>query len=1353
MTNIKLPKHTAIYFLLGFLFCASLELHGGSYVFQNYSIAEGLSHKTVNCILQDRQGFVWVGTSDGLNRFDGHTFKKYHKTPDDSLSLQTNEITCIAEDSSGTIWLSTNIGYYCYTPRNDAFYKIKMPGIAQNRLSESVCVDDNGTVWGAENTNQLIRINPKNLQADYIALDSMLGVSAPLYNKKITNAFGYVWVFNDLGVVRFDYRANSAKLLKTDIPFKSPRIIRKGRKNEVLLVDWEKGAYSINTITLEIRPFAGQNKIINKPDVIGITDVAAASDSSVWLMAYPGLYKLHTNGNIESCNRADGYKTDYSEMVYFASMQDRDGNLWIGSQDEGVFVISKKNKAFRHISAQNGSSESMPALKFYVGENELVFANLSGTYYSKTLADAEKGRFVKISNSATLNIAAYNRDEFLLFEKNKVFIYNKRKDAKRLLYETDDMQNGMIDSHGIIWLTHWGEGIEAYEIATGKKYHFNVDTVNKSTNVVFTMLEDADGSIWLGTFGAGLQHLQLKPDGKPLIQQFRYQKGNNSISNNAIISMHDDSQGSLWIGTNGGGLNRFNKKTGLFETYSTSNGLKSNVIQAITSDADGNIWFSSNNITKFDPSTKTFTHYDVNDGIVNKYYNLCAQHGTDRTLYFADDRGILAIKPEEIRSKRQAPTPILTGVRLFGQNIEAREHFNESIPFPTSITFTDSIILPYNLNSLAFEFASIQLPNVKNLIYRYMLEGVDSRWVIASSAERLANYSGLQAGEYVFKIASSNGPDSWSNNRSIRLIITPPWWQTWWFRLLLSLSIILAITAGIYTRFRQLNRQNMLLEFKVAERTEELRQINERLNDDKLVIEIRNSELHEALRSKEKLINILAHDFKNPLQGIYGLAQLLDKESRKNKIAKISEYAGAILTSANSLIQQMLTVLDWAQSNEVEQEANPAEVNLEVLLEDAVSLVKSSAEQKEISIETQSSCMQNAYVDPRMISLIFRNLLSNAIKFTARGGAVTAVITEHDQSINVSVIDNGVGIKADLQKRLLANEGTVPAAGTENEKGTGLGLRLCMTFLEKNNGTLSITSAERQGSVFTISLPKGKTKISKKSKPAFTDEISDCKQTVFEKKFSVLVVDDDAEIVKMLEEVLQPQFNVIHAYNGREGYAVASQLLPDIVISDINMSEMGGIEMCRHLKTNTKTMHMPVLLVSSHNKIEIKTEAFENGANDYIEKPFNPFLLLKKVEALLVLKQNIGEKTRNELTKESYPDVPEGFNSDIMKKVYELVEKNLSTEKLSANSISEQLGVSRTQLWRIFKSETGQSLSDYIKDRRLKKASALLQTSKYRVSEVAFEVGFSSPQYFSRWFTKETGLSPSEFASKTKPQK
>ncbi|MBK8808730.1 MAG: response regulator [Bacteroidales bacterium] len=1310
----------------------------------NYSTADGLSHNSINCMYEDSKGFLWVGTSCGLNRFDGYSFKTFFKNDDDSLSFPGLNIEDIVEDRLGKIWISCEEGVFCYNPKYEVFEKMNLFEVDGNIGARKLCIDDEGFVWTIVKNNYLVK-----LYADENPVKMLINIDSLIKSKENHDYFqinfidGYFWISGTNGLLRFNKKnQETIKVIYDRADLWNSRKIKKGGTNEILMVVGDIGIYSINTKTLQQTLFKKEALYNDKFKLSLISDVEFSADSSRIVGGFPGLFSVASDGSICRFNNAANQSANFDKMIVTALYKDAHNNIWVGTLYDGLYVINTQAKAFQHYTLNFEDYKGLHARKIFVTDSKIFTCNLHGAFS----IDKRTGETTTITETPTYSVSEnpINKNEIIFYSSSQMFIYNIKTEKLQLHKSKGPIQDSYVDSRGIIWIMHWSEIIEGYDIKNDTSYFINIDNSTSENNFVFTMLEDKDTSLWLGTYGAGMIHVMNPLSKMPIIKHYSSKKGENSISHNVVLSLYDDGNGVLWIGTNGGGLNRFDKNTETFEIFTKKNGLQSNLIGAIHADNEKNIWFVSTVLSKWDAVNKTFSHFGSIEGVQSKYFTgaiVKDQHGV---LYIGDDRGILAFDPANVKRETLLKTPIITNIKLFGNTILARQKYGETVPFPVSIEYTDTITLPYNLNALSLSFSSLNSINDKSLIYAYKMDGVKDEWYKISGDDRTISFAGMQPGTYTLHIKTSYDELVWSEVKTLHIIISPPWWSTWWFRLVLILTLSCIVALIVVYRFIAIKKINKQLELKVKERTASLEQSNELLEENQIIVEVKNAQLSESMLAKDKLLSVIAHDFKNALSGIMGMATVVQNEGKKINSEKISKFSQSIFTSSNSVINQMKTLLDWAQSQDANLKAKPVEINIEMILEDIIELEKVNAVNKSIKITTQSDYTMNACVDPRMASMAFRNILSNAIKYSPKNSSIIIMIQELENSIDTTFIDAGAGIEQEVVDALFNNSAPITSKpGTDNERGQGLGLRLCKTFIENNAGTLNILNFGK-GTICTVSFPKGNKKATKKSAIQF-DTIGDNKlKPASAETYTILIIDDAKEIVEYIEDSLTGTYKIIKALDGQDGLNIAQQMLPDLILCDNNLPFKSGIEICKTLKNSSLTSHIPIIIISSSTDEELKNLAYSSGANDFIEKPFNILHLTKKVETLLTLGIKIREKLQKEIN--STQLLPENFDNKIIKKVIDFVNQNISNEHLSTNMVAENIGISRTQLWRIFKNSIGTSLSDYITELRMQKAWEMLKSGRYRINEIAFEIGFSDPRYFTRSFTKKYGIPPTEFA-------
>lgn len=1330
------------------------SLFANKYEFKNFDSSDGLAYRLIYNMIQDEDGFLWIGTANGLSRFDGYSFKNFNQNHSPNKSLKGTEIYNLVDGGNNILWLSTDAGLEYFNKVTEEFSLVETGALKDNVFYQDISIDEQERVWVHSPGNGYMCYDPKR---DSIVkhlkgkLKTEGGKEITMYHFRYHK--GDLWIAGVEGTAVYDLEDESFKFIDSTRLSSYCHSMRVVRGDYIIMSYLYEGILIINTSD-------NSTEWVMKADLdkqlgVGTTlfDAVVEKDGTLLISVGPGFVTVKDE-KVEYFNN-NSRDSFFDGDVISCFYRDRSDNIWIGTFGRGLFSIKKDKSAF---SLSSRLYKDDIDKTFMVGSHvfkngSFLYADKQKVYVCDDYTDLQPncGKVIKTVYDPT--VSGLDNRYCIVSSTDSMFIYDSENQSFRFSHLAKAPACSYRDKKGTIWTGTWTGKIIGYNEETQKKYLINSLLDVYDPMPIFTITEGLNGSLWIGTFGQGLIHIENPYADKPsFIPYNKRQKGDLYINTNSIRALYKDPLDNLWVGTLSAGLIKRDLKTGKHTSYTKANGMKSDVIESIISDNSGNIWCSSNVLTKLDISQNIITHYSEAQGIEGEFISKVCSRSSTGDLIFVSAEGVYVFNPETVSQFRETEKPFLTNFKINGIDITVNDTIDNQQPYVESITYSDELNIPLALNSFAIEFASIEYQNYESVQYQYILEGVDDNWVHSDPSLRLASYTKVPSGEYTFKVRSSFETGKWSKPASIKINVVPPWWQTVQFKIILGILIISLIILIIVFRFRQIKQINKLLERKVLERTENLKHANEIMEEDQLVIEMKNEQLSEAIDAKDKLLSVLAHDFKNPLNGILGMSDLLNRESKKLKLEKVSKYASVIYSSAHSLVNQMITLLDWVQSQESDLIADPVEVNVEILLDDVISLVSGSISQKEIAVSVQNNCKTNVFADPRMASMVFRNILSNAIKYTPRGGKIIIISTEIDNRIDIAFYNTGEGIEQSVLEKLQSeSDSIVSAPGTEREKGTGLGLRLCRNFLNKNNGTLTISSEEGKGATFTVSLPKGKKLAVNKMKPVMVESAPEEKLVVDKAdKQLILVVEDDAETLKVIKDVLEPDYTVVHAENGVEGVRMANQLLPNVIISDINMKGMTGIEMCSILKNDQKTIHIPLLIISSHSEEDVKNKAFENGANDYTEKPFNPFHLKKKVESLVVLHQKISDKVRKELANEEFPELPDSFNNDLIKKVSDFIDKHIADEKLNANLLASELGVSRSKMWRVFKEETGKTPGDFIKEKRLHKASAMLKTGKYRVSDVAYEIGFSDTRYFTRWFSKEFGMPPSEYAKSMK---
>ena len=553
------------------------------------------------------------------------------------------------------------------------------------------------------------------------------------------------------------------------------------------------------------------------------------------------------------------------------------------------------------------------------------------------------------------------------------------------------------------------------------------------------------------------------------------------------------------------------------------------------------------------------------------------------------------------------------------------------------------------------------------------------------------------------------------------------------FRIVMAASLIALVALYFYMRTRWVMQRNKQLSSMVGQRTAQLDEQNQ-------LIQSKNKELSNTIHTRDQLLAIVSHDMKNPLNALYGLSSILKNQYDRLPAAKQKQLIDNIHHSSQSLQKQVLDLLDWAVMQTGSLAYEPQDCNMRIVVLDAISLMQSVAAQKGITIQFSEALTRTVHCDPRMISTVIRNLLGNSLKFTHRGGTISITLDMQEHAAVIRITDSGIGIAPDRLATIFADKQFEVSYGTNNEKGMGLGLKICKEFIDKNLGTISVTSGLEQGTEFEIHLPIG-------SAPASRAEAAGM-QTIHapqstEAKQLMLIVEDNDEIQTLLQQCFEPHYLIELARNGREGLAAALKLVPDVILSDIEMPHMSGIEMCRQIKSNPVTAHIPMVILSGNTAVSQQIEGLRLGVDDYITKPFDAELLQVKVQQLLANRDRAARHLLAQLSGAAPDETPVSGRDQFLRDVIEIIEQNVTQPELSVEFLASEMHVSRQQITRKFKAILGQTPVDFIRSYRLQKAVKILQSGGSHIAEVAYAVGFNDPKYFTTCFTKEFGLPPS----------
>jgi len=1054
---------------------------------------------SVESVMQDSHGFLWIASNSGLARYDGYSFEVY-TTQDYKNGLPSNRIFCTFETSNGDVLVGTNLGMVKYNRQTNKFELLSYS------CTSGICEDKNKQIWVATFDGIDVRFakSLKIKKSFFCETDHNITV----FNGLNCDFFGRIWAITATnGMYVFESKTNTLqKHINSKEISNIEHLKTTGLVFDKLGFMWLKttsnGIICVDTTSFKFQQFETSKTNLSTIGSNNITCIYVDNKNDVWACSLYGY--LNKYNRSKKCFERLTPKADNPRFLNSNSVscinQDKNGNYWMGTLGDGLYCLNEMYNNF----------QTFIALPNFLNKNIVGQVTAFVELNNGIIALACDGDGIKFYNPIDNSI----RD----------FINNKQLRSQNI--------HNLVKHNNCLWGATWGGGIFKIDLKTNNVINF-IYNVNDNKGINFNNIEGLyanDTALIIGTHGDGLAFYNYKKNSffhknnsksvvfdhsinnwindittdsrgnlwistcyglcklfNNKLTLYGTTKYNNSINSFDVLSVFEDSRKQLWVLTSGG-IDQFDYNNNSFKRFSEAHSLPKNT-RSLVEDNEGNLWLTTtDNLIKITRSNNNIHIFDKNDGIVNGEFKTNASFKSkDGTLYFGASDGFMKCIPSKF--KKDIVLPKLIFRNLFVNYIKQTA---ETDYLKKSIETSDTLQYEYTDDVISIEVSAILLGRLNKINYAYSFRNEDNKWLNLGK-NRIISFTTLKPGTHILKVKATVEYGQ-SIEKNLIIIVHPKWWMTWWFKSLIIVMIITVLAWINYLRIQKIKNKNVQLEILVKERTIELEQKNITLLDQsikldnqakslqsrnnellekQLVIEMKNVELEEALNMKSKLIGIIAHDFKNPLTGIYGLTLLLKNDSTIVASPKVNKYVEGILSSVIKLKDQMVTVLDWAQGQTQDLLAKPVEINIATIIDDAVMLMKESSSQKEISIITAFDYSSNALIDPRMISTVMRNLLANAIKFTTRGGSITIEVNEYNTEIEVSVIDTGVGMNTEVLTNLFNKEISTNSYGTENEKGSGFGLHICKSFVEKNAGKINVKSVEGKGTVVSITIPKG----------------------------------------------------------------------------------------------------------------------------------------------------------------------------------------------------------------------------------------------------------------------------------------
>lgn len=1041
--------------------------------FEHLTINDGLSSNRIRCLYKDSKDYLWMGTDVGLDRYDSYQVKNYRFSETQHGSISSDILTCIYEDREKNLWFGTYNGLNLYDPSKDNFKVFKNKQSDKNSINSNcitgIVEDKKGNLWVVTDGSCLNRWDPQNLNFIRYPFENLRhGLAVRPSRMAAIDSKGYIWVGSlSPGITRFDPETGIFTKyddLSLDFGNYSYKSIYIDNQDKIWIATDGIGFFSYDPATGNFEHFGlrGNGKGTNLNFVL---DIIPEDDRFLLLAVDQG-----------GINRFDKLSKTFEYIMYENSNdaglnnngiwcfhRDREGILWIGTSGGGINYYNPQRERFKLFTHNSNNPKSLSY-------------NFTGNFY-----EDHQGLIWVGTDGGGVNVYDPKTGKFEVFKNDPDNPFSLSGNVIRGIAEDKDHD---------IWIGTWDAGLNRYDRKTGKFFRFMPDSNNPlsiSNKTIWNIFIDHNNILWLSIYNGGIDLFEI---GKGVTRRFRPSmekpgsiSGNNSwfffedtdkkmwictqnglnlfdsITNsfkvfhfpdNDIGAFYKDRAGYLWVGTNTKGLFLCSQDGNILKTYDIGNALPNNRIHAITQDNKGDIWISSNyGITKLNIEIQSFRNYTKEDGLQgDQFYQQSFLKTRSGELYFGGYSGFNSFNPDSLNDNEFIPPVYITDFQIFNKPVI---YAGPGVQFQTHISEAKEIVLNRDQSVFSFSFAAINYTHPKKNQYAYIMEGFEKDWNNTDASRRYVTYTNLDPGKYTFKVKASNNDGIWNEKGvSLQITILPPWWSTWWFRIAVMSAIILIFTTIFLSRIRELKKQQILLEKSVAIKTAELQQLN---------------------TSKDKFFSIIAHDLKNPFNTIIGFSEILKKETKSGDHALIEEYAGMINSSAVQTFRLLENLLEWANSQHGKIFFKPIPINLLELFNEESSALNDMALIKSIELKISLSDNLTLTADKNMIKTILRNLITNAIKFTRRNGKVEVNARIENKHMEISVKDNGIGMTKETMAKLFRLDGNLSTLGTDNEKGTGLGLFLCKEFVEKHDGKIWVDSEPDKGSIFKFIIP------------------------------------------------------------------------------------------------------------------------------------------------------------------------------------------------------------------------------------------------------------------------------------------
>ncbi|MDL2291668.1 response regulator [Bacteroides sp. OttesenSCG-928-F21] len=1351
-----------------------LGLNANAQTGKFYSTDKELSNSLINKVYQDRKGFVWVATENGLNKFDGVRFTIYKHNEKDPLSLKNNYVRTMYEDSHGNFWIGCINGLQLYDRSTESFSDVNVyrnVGKVNPHIT-SIVERTNGEVWMTTSGQGIIAIKQEEGKAFEVSMKTELSqkMNSIYLNEIFEDSKRNLWIATeDKGLFRYSPEKEKLTHFKAPENLPTDRIytIREDRKGNIFVGTFNYGLFRLqnpdntDSETFQAIPYKDR---VN----LNIKSLMINKQGTLLLGTDGDGLKIYNEGkNIVEDYEINAAPFDFSKSKVHSLLEDRDNNLWLGIFQKGIILIPGIQNKFNYYGYKS------------VGNN-----TIGSNCVMSICVDRNGTTWVGTDNDGLYGID--NQGKQLVHYRNNPTNPTSVPGTIMAICE---------DSNRDIWLGSYFNGLARIDARTGKSKY--ITGKNKTGyEKISCITEDNNRNLWIGTHGGGMQKITLKDHKFTYYESTRDENNNwsldilpndwincilkgedgllwigtynglacfNSHKNTFINYMNrsnllpgyivncllESNSGHIWVGTSNG-LLCFDKRQEKFIHYTTEEGLPSEIICGMAEDEQGNIWISSHQgISKLIAKEGKFVNYYAADGLQGNEFSRGAVFKDNKgMIYFGGTNGVTTFYPRDILEQKKDLKVSITEFYIANQIVKKGDKSGKNIVTNTAIMDSESFTVAHNVSSFSMVFSVLEFNNPERITYQYKIEELDKEWVNIHQGINRVTFSNLNPGKYTFRVRASDH-DNFSDIHTVSIVITPPWYQTTWAKLiwvLLGGMFIYAVSIFILSRIR--HRQELME-----------REHQEQLSEAKL----------------QFFINI-SHEIRTPMTLIISPLEKLLKEGGEKQPTYLMIYR-----NAQRILRLINQLMDIRKLDKGLMHLKFRETDIIGFIDDLMQTFDYQAKKKNITFKFEHKESElKAWVDLNNFDKVLLNVFSNAFKYTPENGEIQVKLTTGKNEntkgalrhyFEISITDSGIGIDQDKIEQIFERFYQINNDLTQSNFGTGIGLHLSRSLVELHRGSIRAESREEgNGTRFIIRLPMGSDHLRADELESPHDEIKqkelnssaettalihddalqEYKKVKAKTRYRVLVVEDEEEIRGYIRDELSNEYRISESKNGKEALDYILKEKPDLVISDVMMPEMDGITLSRKIKQNITTSHIPIVLLTARSKTEDRLEGLESGADAFIVKPFNTDVLRSTISNLISNRERLkGQFVSEKQMEEKINKIEKKSSDDIlMEKIMKTINDHLADPELNVEMLAANVGLSRVHMYRKLKELTNQSARDFIRNIRFKQAASLLVETKLTVSEVAYATGFSNISHFSNSFKDLYGVSPTEYREK-----